>query len=79
MSHDLEGGHLALGMEIRDKVTNYVGERIKVVQFDNNKLHDTSHILYIVKRGDAMCQGVFLKYLTVDDEEDINKKRTSDK
>ena len=34
---------------------------------------------YIVKRGDAMCQGVFLKYLTIDDEEDINKKRTSDK
>ena len=34
---------------------------------------------YLVKKGDAMCQGVFLKYLTVDNEEEINKKRTSDK
>ena len=34
---------------------------------------------YIVKKGDAMCQGVFIKYLTVDDEEEIIKKRASDK
>ena len=34
---------------------------------------------YIVKKGDAMCQGVFLKYLTVNDEEEITKVRSSDK
>ena len=34
---------------------------------------------YIVKKGDAMCQGVFLKYLTVDNEEEIVKERSSDK
>ena len=34
---------------------------------------------YIVKKGEAMCQGVFFKYLTVDNEEEILKIRTSDK
>ena len=34
---------------------------------------------YIVKKGDAMIQGVFLKYLKVDNEEEINEVRTSDK
>ena len=31
---------------------------------------------YIVKKGQAMIQGVFVKYLTVDDEEKLKKKRT---
>ncbi len=26
---------------------------------------------YIVKKGDAICQGIFTKFLTVDDEEEI--------
>ena len=34
---------------------------------------------YVVKKGQAMIQGVFLKYLTVDDEEEITSKRNSDK
>ena len=44
MSHDLEGGHLALGMEIRDKVTNYVGERIKGLRIntDNKEFNNIS-------------------------------------
>ena len=31
---------------------------------------------YVVKKGDRICQGIFIKYLTVDDEEQVNKKRT---
>ena len=32
---------------------------------------------YIVKKGDAYAQGMFIKYLTVDDEEEIKEKRKS--
>ena len=31
---------------------------------------------FIVKRGDKIAQGVFSKYLTIDDEEDIEGERT---
>lgn len=34
---------------------------------------------YIVKKGDRICQGMFVKYLTVDNESDDFKIRTSDK
>ena len=34
---------------------------------------------YVVKKGDRICQGMFVKYLTVDDESDDFKIRTSDK
>lgn len=30
---------------------------------------------YIVKKGEAICQGVFTKFLTVDNEEEINNER----
>ncbi len=33
---------------------------------------------YIVKKGDGMCQGVFVKYLLVDDEDDKFVNRVSD-
>lgn len=33
---------------------------------------------YIVKKGDGMCQGIFIKYLTVDNENDSFEERTSD-
>ena len=44
MSDFLEDGKLALGMEIREKVTNYVGERIKGlrVNSDNKKFNNIS-------------------------------------
>ena len=32
---------------------------------------------YIVKKGDAYAQGMFINYLTVDDEEEIKEKRKS--
>ena len=30
---------------------------------------------YIVKKGDAMIQGMFVKYLKVDEEEKVEKER----
>lgn len=33
---------------------------------------------YIVKKGDGMCQGIFIKYLTVDNECENFEERTSD-
>jgi len=33
---------------------------------------------YVVKKGDGMIQGMFIKYLKVDEEEDLFKDRTSD-
>ena len=32
---------------------------------------------FIVKEGDHIVQGIFMKYLTVDDEEEINNVRIS--
>ena len=32
---------------------------------------------YIVKKGQAYAQGIFINYLTVDDEEEINEERKS--
>lgn len=33
---------------------------------------------YVVKKGDGMCQAMFLKYLKVDEESDEFKERSSD-
>lgn len=33
---------------------------------------------YVVKKGDGMCQGMFVKYLKVDNEDEIFEKRVSD-
>ena len=30
---------------------------------------------YVVKKGDAICQGVFTKFLTIDNEEEIKEER----
>ena len=35
------------------------------------KLQNHGNKDYIVKKGDAICQGIFTKFLTVDDEEEI--------
>lgn len=31
---------------------------------------------FVVKKGDAICQGIFTKFLTIDNEEEINNERT---
>lgn len=41
------------------------------------KLHNQGNLDYVVKKGDKICQGIFTKYLTVDDEEQIENERLS--
>ena len=41
------------------------------------KLHNHGDKEYVVKKGDKICQGIFTKYLTVDNEENINNERVS--
>ncbi len=41
------------------------------------KLQNEGEETYIVKKGDRIAQGIFVSYLTVDQEEDMNKTRTS--
>ena len=39
------------------------------------KLQNEGYQEYVVKKGDAICQGVFTKYLIVDNEEEITHER----
>lgn len=39
------------------------------------KLQNHGDKNYVVKKGDAICQGIFTKFLTVDDEEEILNER----
>lgn len=39
------------------------------------KLQNEGDIDYIVKKGEAICQGIFTKFLTIDNEEEINVER----
>ena len=41
------------------------------------KLHNQGNKEYIVKKGEKICQGIFTKYLMVDNEEEITKERIS--
>ena len=46
MSEYLDEGDLAIGMEIRDKVTNYVGEKIKALRLNSdNKLYNNISVV----------------------------------
>lgn len=42
------------------------------------KLQNEGNKDYIVKKGDAICQGIFIKYLTVDNEKEDFNIRESD-
>ncbi len=41
------------------------------------KLQNESNEVFSVKRGTRICQGIFVKYLTIDNEEEINNERVS--
>lgn len=41
------------------------------------KLQNHGNVDYIVKTGDKICQGIFINYLLVDNEEKIERKRLS--
>ncbi|MBQ9181453.1 MAG: deoxyuridine 5'-triphosphate nucleotidohydrolase [Bacilli bacterium] len=40
------------------------------------KLQNEGESEFSVKKGDKICQGIFVKFLTVDNEEEINNVRT---
>ncbi len=40
------------------------------------KLQNEGEEDFVVKKGDAMCQGIFTKFLTVTNEEEIENERT---
>lgn len=40
------------------------------------KLHNQGSIDYSVKKGEAICQGIFTNFLTVNNESEINEERT---
>lgn len=52
-----------------------------IINNSNNEGHDWLKLQneddkdYIVKKGDAICQGIFTKFLTVDNEEKIINER----
>ncbi len=48
--------YLAKINDIKNPNVIYVGERLKIPTFDNNEIHDTSHRLYIVRRGNTLSQ-----------------------
>ena len=41
------------------------------------KLQNEGNQDFVVKKGDKICQGIFTKYLTVDNENSVEKERTS--
>ena len=42
------------------------------------KVQNESDEVLHFKAGDALVQGIFMKYLTTDDDQNLNQKRTSD-
>ena len=42
------------------------------------KVQNESNEVLHFKAGDALVQGIFMKYLTTDDDQNLNQKRTSD-
>ncbi|MCI8779013.1 MAG: deoxyuridine 5'-triphosphate nucleotidohydrolase [Bacilli bacterium] len=74
----------SLGFRYNTRMCNQVG----IVESDyyNNPDND-GHLFVkiqnegtddlIIKKGDRICQGIFVKFLTIDNEEEIKKERTS--
>lgn len=48
--------YLAKINDIRNPNLIYVGEKIYVPTLEDSKLHDSSHVLYLVKRGNTLSQ-----------------------
>ena len=75
----------SMGFKYNVRLCNQVGVIDK--DFYNNKDNEGHMFLalknegdkdYIVKKGDGICQGMFIKYLTVDNELDKFTERISD-
>lgn len=74
----------SLGFKYNVRMCNQVG----VIDSDYyNNVDNEGHIFiklqnhgdndYVVKTGDKICQGIFINYLVVDNEEKIDRKRLS--
>lgn len=74
----------SLGFKYNTRMCNQIG----IVESDyynnpNNdghlfvKIQNEGKIDLIIKKGDRICQGIFVKFLTVDNEEEIKTRRTS--
>ena len=61
-----------VGVIDRDYYNNPDNEGHMWISLQNEGKED-----FIVKKGDHIVQGIFMKYLTVDDEEEINNVRIS--
>ena len=56
MEYNTSYQYLAKVNNISNPNLIYIGERIYIPSIDNSDLHDTSHMLYIVKRGNTLSQ-----------------------
>lgn len=74
----------SLGFKYNTRMCNQIG----IVESDYYNNPDNDGHLFIkiqnegtadlvIKKGDRICQGIFVKFLTVDNEEEIKKERTS--
>ena len=61
-----------VGIIESDYYNNSDNEGHMFVKIQNEGMNDL-----IIKKGDRICQGIFVKFLTVDNEEEIKNKRTS--
>ena len=76
----------SMGFKYNVRMCNQVGV-IDADYYNNNdneghmwiKIQNEGDKDYIVKKGQAMIQGILTKYLKVDNEEEILKERNSDK
>ncbi len=72
----------SMGFNFNVRMCNQVGI-IESDYYDNEtneghiwlKIQNEGNKDYIVKKGDAICQGIFIKFLTVDNEEIIKNVR----
>ncbi|MCI9435424.1 MAG: deoxyuridine 5'-triphosphate nucleotidohydrolase [Bacilli bacterium] len=74
----------SLGFKYNTRMCNQVG----IVESDYYNNPDNDGHLFVkiqnegtgdlvIKKGDRICQGIFVKFLTIDNEEEIKKERTS--
>lgn len=74
----------SLGFKYNTRMCNQIGiiESDYYNNSDNEghmfvKIQNEGNDNLIIKKGERLCQGIFVKFLTVDNEEEINNKRTS--